>query len=482
MFVNHLNYTFARHFTSYIMDPDVYSLQDVLAIARIHPFYCPETEYPPNASAVDAARKRAAELSATIDLKLFPLLWKKDLYTTIERLVNDTSPNNTYRHSIYASITGGGFGSKPLFFATDASENRRQRATYGRLLRALGVVTPGDWVLTVHSTGELYRALDLVLEVLENAGASVLSAGNQMLAPKVAGLLAKYHINVLTGDSSQVVQIVHHISTLPREERDQIKLDKIIYTSEVLTLAQRALIGRVLGKIRICSMFASAEAGPVAASNPDIAGSSTIPGSVDFIFDTRTMLVEIFPSACTESDSSISNPLPDGEQGIVVQTSLTRLRNPLVRYVTGDIGSLHPLPDHARSLLSETGWHHLRVLRLVGRDRRFSFDWDGEYIEFGGLTSLMEMEHAVLQWQVILGTVKPSQESSIEVRVLCATLDKEEDSLSTKQRIAIRLTDFLRVYDKNCHRFQLKFVESMDGFERSETGRKVIKFIDYYNN
>ncbi|KAI0448764.1 hypothetical protein F5B21DRAFT_496565 [Xylaria acuta] len=461
------------------MDTNVYSLQDVLAITRIHPFYNQEEEYPPDDYAVQVARKLVADQSAEVELKLFPLLWKKDLYTTVERLVNDMSSKNTYRHSIYASITGGGFGAKPLFFATDADENRRQRATFGQFLRAIGVVTPGDWVLTVHSAGELYRSLDLTLEILENAGASVLSAGNRMSASEVSTLLVKYRVNVLTGDSSQVTQIVHHISTLPREERDRINLDKIIYTSEMLTSAQRAYIARVLGHIKICSMFASAEAGPWAASNPDVTGIGTPTGSVDFIFDTRTTLVEIFSSAYTPSDSLVSNPLADGERGIVVQTSLTRLRNPLVRYVTGDVGSLHPLPDHARTLLPETNWCHFRVLRLTGRDRRFSFDWDGEYIEFEDLTSLMGAESAILQWQVILGRMEPSLESSLEVRVLCAA--REEDTMSAQQAIADRIATFLHVYDMNSHRFRLNFVESMNGFERSETGCKVIKFIDHYN-
>ncbi|KAI0431941.1 hypothetical protein F5Y09DRAFT_330016 [Xylaria sp. FL1042] len=453
---------------------------DVLAVARIHPFYNKETKYPPDACAIRDVRKQAVEQPAVVDLNLFPLLWKSDLYTTIERLVDDTSFKNTYRHSVYASTTGGGYGSKPLFFATDTDENRRQRATYGQLLRTIGIVTPGDWILTVHSAGELYRSLDLVLEVLENAGASVLSGGNHMSATQVAALLVKYHVNVLTGDSSQIIQIVHHIPTLSREEREQIKLDKIIYTSEILTSAQRAHIGKVLGQVKIFSLFASAEAGPWTASNPDITGHGITPtSSVDFIFDTRTTLIEIFPLTCTEADSSISEPLPDGEKGLVVQTSLTRLRNPLVRYVTGDVGSLHPLPDRARALLSETDWQHLRVLRLAGRDRRFSFDWDGEYIEFEGLTSVMETERAILQWQVILGTMEPSKESSLEVRILCAMGD--DDCSLTKRNIVAKVTEFLHVYEMNCHRFQLKFVDGIDGFERSTTGRKVIKFIDRYN-
>ncbi|KAI1733857.1 hypothetical protein F4680DRAFT_440314 [Xylaria scruposa] len=458
------------------MDPDVYSLVEVLAIARIHPFYNQERVYPPDAHAIQITRKRAAEKPGEIEPQHFPLLWKKHLYTTVERLVDDTTSENTYRRSIYASVTGGGYGAKPLFFATDTDENRRQRARYGQFLRKIGVVTPGDWVLTVHSAGELYRSLDLILETLENAGASVLSAGNRMSAGEVSTLLAKYHVNVLAGDSSQVVQIVHYISTLPREERDQIKLDKIIYTSELLTSAQRAYIGRVLGQIKICSMFASAEAGPWAASSPDVTGRDNFTGSDDFIFDSRTTLIEVFPSVCTQVDSSTPNPLPDGERGMVVQTSLARLRNPLVRYVTGDVGSVHPLPDHARTLLSETDWRHFRILRLAGRDRRFSFDWDGEYIEFEDLSSLMSAEPAILQWQIILGKIEPSLESSLEVRVLCAT--QNEGTISTKEAITDQLTTFLHVYDMNSYRFQLKFVEDMDGFERSVTGRKVIKFID----
>ncbi|KAK5627485.1 hypothetical protein RRF57_003200 [Xylaria bambusicola] len=438
----------------HIMGIEVYTLQEVLAIASVHPFYHPRTQYPLDASEVQIIRKNATQQTADQNLKSFPLLWKSHLYTTIQRLVDDTSPQNTYRHNVYASTTGGGYGKKPLFFATDAGENRRQRAAYDRL--------------------------DLVLEVLENAGASVLSAGNHMPAAQVAALLAKYHVNVLTGDSSQVIKIVHHISTLSKEERDEINIDKIIYTSEMLTSAQRAHIKLVLGQIKICSLFASAEAGPWCASNPGLTGHNIGESCADFIFDTRTALIEIFPTVRKQDDGLTYDPLPDGEQGMVVQTSLARLRNPLVRYVTGDIGSLHPLPDHARNLLSEADWRYLRVLRLAGRDRRFSFDWDGEYIEFEGLTAIMNAESSILQWQVILGTMAQSKESSLEVRILCAARDHEGSS-PVRQVIADRVTDFLHVYDMNRHRFQLRFVESMDGFERSATGRKVIKFLDRYN-
>lgn len=75
----------------------------------------------------------------------------------IERLTRDTSPENTYRESSYLSITGGGSGGLPMLFATDAAENRLQRARMGLLLRTCGLVRPGDWALTTHSGGSFYR-------------------------------------------------------------------------------------------------------------------------------------------------------------------------------------------------------------------------------------------------------------------------------------------------------------------------------------
>lgn len=73
------------------------------------------------------------------------------------RLVHDESPENTYRESAYTSITGGGRGNQPLFFLTDVWENRRQRAQYGNLLALTGTLTTKDWVVSLHSTGNLYR-------------------------------------------------------------------------------------------------------------------------------------------------------------------------------------------------------------------------------------------------------------------------------------------------------------------------------------
>ena len=72
--------------------------------------------------------------------------------------MNDTSPENTYRHNVYTSVTGGGSTlSVPLFFATNAFENRQQRTYFGEFLKNIGLIERGDWVLSTHHGGGLYR-------------------------------------------------------------------------------------------------------------------------------------------------------------------------------------------------------------------------------------------------------------------------------------------------------------------------------------
>ncbi|EJP68338.1 uncharacterized protein BBA_02340 [Beauveria bassiana ARSEF 2860] len=471
----------------------VYPINSVLGLAKKHCFYNDEIAYPPAFNLVGAIAKETAGDDQTEQLTSWPLLHKKTLYTTVQRLVNDTSPENTYRQSSYVSITGGGRGAQPLFFATDVNENRRQRAEFGKLIASTGMLNGRDWVVSMHSGGGLYRALDLTLEIIESAGACTLAAGSYMPLPEIQQLLVKYKANVLSGDSSQIINFVNHVSTLSPEERDQIHLDKIIYTSEVLTGPQRAHIRATLGHgVKICSLLASAETGPWALSNPDLTGERTTASS-DFVYDTRTMAVEIFPDsvalegdndtdATTTTTTTTTAPMPlkDGETGAIVLTSLCRLRNPLVRYISGDVGSLHELPDHVKHLVAEADRPYIRVLRLDGRDRRFSFDWEGNYIEFGNLAAIVEdPRYGILQWQTILQSKPEGLVPCLELRVLPGAAMRDDEALQRDMVDRVKLLISLEAGDEDM--FVVVYLENTDGFEKSKTGGKVVKFIDRLN-
>ncbi|KAE8375733.1 hypothetical protein BDV26DRAFT_299489 [Aspergillus bertholletiae] len=461
------------------MASESFSLAEVLAIAKKHPFYDPKIQYPPNARALQEARNSAGNHQTKADLRSQPLLHKNDIYKTVERLTHDASPENVYRESSYMTISGGGSGGLPMMFAVDVHENRQQRAQMGKLLRTCGVIHPKDWVISVHISGGFYRSLDLTTEIMENAGATVLSAGNSMELEEVVQTLAHYHVNVLTGDASQVVQLVCYISTLPADRQKQIQITKVIYTSEPLTAAQQSFLRETLGDIKICSVMGSSEAGPWALSSPELVGEENLTSSsMDFVFDTRDMIIEILPPAALgdEKASSDIHPLPLGETGIIVQTSLRRLRNPLVRYITGDVGSLHELPDMASTVVPESERQYLRVLRMQGRDRRFSFKWYGAYFEFEKMKALVQAEECgILQWQVILDPAESSPLITMEVRLLRAP---SQAGVLSDGELTKRVRNFFLVLPENENMFRLVFVKDLAGFERSSTAGKVINFLD----
>lgn len=324
------------------------------------------------------------------------------------------------------------------------------------------------------------RSLDLTQEILENAGASVLSAGHNMSPDDVTSALAHFHVNAISGDGSQVIRVIDYISTLPAEKRQQIKLNKIIYTSEPLTPAQRAYITATLGPVEICSLLGSSEAGPWAVGKPSLTGAQPSAGANDFIFDTRMMLIEILdPSTLDGNNAQDGKAVPDGTPGIIVQTSLLRLRNPLVRYVSGDMGSLHPLPDTASTMIDPDELKHLRVLRLYGRDSRFSFKWYGAYYEFDNIVTFMQTEKwGILQWQIVLDRLESSPQLTLEIRIFRSSTD---DRLVSEITLVEELERFFFVQLENRPLFQVKFLPDQTTFERSGTAAKIIRFVNKVN-
>jgi hypothetical protein len=90
---------------------------------------------------------------------------------------------------------------------------------------------------------------------------------------------------------------------------------------------------------------------------------------------------------------------------------------------------------------------------------------------------MSDASFGVLQWQVILDKMEPSKEASLEIRMLCA---ERNETLLSRREIIDRLHAYLYIYSSNQHRFRATFVDDLNGFERSETGRKVIKFVDRF--
>ena len=327
------------------------------------------------------------------------------------------------------------------------------------------------------------RALDLTTQVIEQVGGNILCAGHLMPHEKLLAACTKYHVNVLAGDASDILNFAHHVATTPSSARRGLKITKVIYTCEMMSRLKRDFLVSVFGPVAFYSMFASAETGPWAVADFNSTGEPDDQNAADLLFDTRAMNVEVLSLSSETMDSKSKFPpgkhemVPEGTVGHLVLTSLQRLRNPLVRYISGDIGSIRPLPQLAESRIDPDARKYLKVLRLYGRDQRFSFKWLGEYFEFGKLGSIMQTDGwGILHWQIIIehGAEREGPDR-LELRLMRRPVD---DKTLSDEELLKCLADVFFLTPLNEKLFRAVFLDDVQGFRRSETSSKVIQFID----
>jgi len=81
------------------MHPESYRLAEVLAVADIHPFYNPRFQYPPEPNAIQHAQQSATKTATEVDLRVRPMVTKKDLY-----VYHVSSPSSTDMLSLVTKL------------------------------------------------------------------------------------------------------------------------------------------------------------------------------------------------------------------------------------------------------------------------------------------------------------------------------------------------------------------------------------------
>lgn len=59
---------------------ETYTLSQVVSVARVHPFYCPDVEYPPLPEAVRQIASKNDSGDGNFDLNVVPLITKDELF------------------------------------------------------------------------------------------------------------------------------------------------------------------------------------------------------------------------------------------------------------------------------------------------------------------------------------------------------------------------------------------------------------------
>ena len=311
--------------------------------------------------------------------------------------------------------------------------------------------------------------------MFEYTGASVLTAGHLCAPTDLLDMCHGFNVNALTADASQLLLFANYVEAT--NNASSLNITKIIYTSETLTRNQRQYLSRIFRNPQFSSVMGSAEMGcwPVA----NLALTEEQPDDcADFIFDERDMVVEVLPMDLDVEEQGGMYPCDLSKRdtkGMLAVTSLQRLRHPLLRYLIGDIGSVHDLPASAAKQIGGDV-STLKVLRLYGRDLRGSFEWQGEYFSFSTLKKLFSQDGwGVLRWQILLENSEEFHGSvRLEVRVML-------DGNAVKEDVVAKLRWLFVVHERNEGCFHINFLEperEEEGFVKSGTGRKVLMFVD----
>ena len=354
----------------------------------------------------------------------------------------------------------------------------------------------------------MYRSRDLVGTLIDLCGATDLSIGSDAKDEDIAQIGRSFGANMITASSSRLLQFARYVYGLRREEGKEklgFRLKKVLFTSEPLSKAQEAFLKEALEVEMVVSAYGSAETGPWAGTVPrKIAGGGEsredAPGARaprSFVFDRRQMVVEIIDPEGGVLDAS-TNPRPesDGEEptvGEIVLTSLMRFTNPLVRYRTGDFGSLHSFSSLAETaeILKEKAEaaDYLIGINMHGRDTNTSFFLDSSYINTIELDRRVfaKPEWDVIEWQVILYHLTDEELKAARAAAsagVCVSTEgvefrvvrKSDKSPPVGYEEKLKQALVEEVIEKGV---EMKVnVVGYDGLERGRMARKVIKIVD----
>jgi phenylacetate-CoA ligase len=394
---------------------EIAALQEKLLRSQIESAYRNVSFYK---SRWDAAGARPGTIQSLADLRRLPVVTKADFS---EDLLQHP-PFGSYQGTaspmrIHASsgITGE---PRPVFCTrSDCEQIARLSA---RRLRAQGVTPKDLFQVTLPYT--LYIGGAIALEGAMALGAAVIPTGTGAMTPsrRQIEIARNWKPTVLCSTPSYSLRLAEVAGEMNLDPRRDFEFRMIYVTAEVLTVEMRREIEQ-RWNCRVYDNYGSVEA---AASTYECQCQNGWHISEDaYIFEVL--------------DPQSAEPLPDGEHGVLVVTSLFREASPFFRYKVGDIVALWNEP-------CECGRTFRRMSPVQGRA--------DEMLKLRGISvyptaierALRTFSELGMQWFVVLDRGNASQEITVQVESAARLGSEEQTELSArvserlKQHIGVR--------------------------------------------
>ncbi len=270
-----------------------HGLEAVFAAAKEHPVY---------KNSLRAAGKFAEA----------PVIDKKTYF----RKTAECFESPGFLKGMYISASGGSSSGKVNYVATDVSENLYQRAVISAYLSDAGIITDSTIALNLMPGGMMYRAAEIFTEFCNRAGSTLLPLTEYAPDELAFSMSETFAANTIIAMPSRAVSFAEYL----RKHKLNLQFDHMIFAGEPLSESRRDYLKAVLKIKKFSGVFGSAESG-VWGFQPDF-----LPVNTYFIAPELVHL-------------EIASPDAQGF-GSVIITNLVRMRNPLLRYDSGDRGRL----------------------------------------------------------------------------------------------------------------------------------------------
>jgi phenylacetate-CoA ligase len=294
---------------------------------------------------IDEARKsefygkrlEGVAIDTVADLKKIPALTRNEM----EANMPPQSQGLATRKSItggYVSRSGGSTG-EPKFSVYDKHDWEQMIDGAVRLFRAAGM-EEGDRVANFMLAGDLYGSFVSFDHINNRLGAMTFAFANHLDPELFVKLWKQFGLNVIQAIPARLVKLLREAKVLCPE----LKVQKVLFAGTPMSQSDRDWLKTHVGVERISSIIGANDGGQIAFQ------CEYLTGSLHHTVDDFNWI---------ELVDDQGNPVPDGEPGRILITSLLKYAYPLIRYEIGDAGRFvsHQCPCGRKN----------RVLEYLGR-------------------------------------------------------------------------------------------------------------------
>ncbi len=217
----------------------------------------------------------------------------------------------------YVTRSGGSTG-EPKFSVYDGHDWEHMISAAVRLFRASGM-EKGDRVANFMLAGDLYGSFVSFDHINSRLGATTFAFANYIDPAVFVKLWKQFDINVIQAIPARLVKLLREAKALEPD----LKMPKILYAGTSLSKSDHEWLTENVGAKRISSIIGANDGGQVAFQCEKMMG-----------FKHHTADDFNWIELVDEEGA----PVPDGQPGRILITSLLKYAFPLIRYEIGDAG------------------------------------------------------------------------------------------------------------------------------------------------